>query len=188
MKRALYLTVIYLASMFIGTLVFATLFLLSCNLSMFVTDLSSTFFSLHFFTIGLLISFPIVCILVQVLLVLYFIRHPGKQILSLVLYAVFGLLSWIAFIPTDMKLLTKYYDGHDILSARVSAVSSGVFREEEVVDQTAVTNGGVKDLDVWSVGHQITLAFHNKFLLLCFHLICEDAEQMDLYLYGEMFE
>ncbi|WP_407428378.1 hypothetical protein [Treponema sp.] len=131
MKRVLYLTVIYLASIFTGTLVFATLFLLSCNLSMFVTDLSSPFFSLHFFTIGLLISFPIVCILVQVLLILYSIRHPEKHLLSLALYFVFGLLSWLVFIPTDMQLLTKYYDGHDILSARTTAVSSGVFREEE---------------------------------------------------------
>ena len=38
--------------------------------------------------------------------------------------------------------------------------------EEEVVDETAVADGCVKDLDVRSVGHQIPFAFHNKILLI----------------------
>ena len=38
--------------------------------------------------------------------------------------------------------------------------------EEEVVDKSAVTDGGIKYLDVRSVSHQITFAFHNVYTLL----------------------
>lgn len=128
MKRALYLAVIYLASMFVGTLVFATLFMFSCNLTMFVTGLPSSFFSLHFFMTGILLSLPLVCIIVEILLVLYLIRHPKHQLISLIMYVVFGVATWLVLIPTDFKLISRYES--DVVSSRIEASSAGVFRKE----------------------------------------------------------
>lgn len=128
MKRVLYFAIIYLASIVIGTLIFATLFMFSCNLNMFVTGLPSSFFSLHFFMTGILLSVPLVCVLIQILLVLYIIRHPKCHILSLIIYALFGLLSWLVFIPIDIKLISRYES--DVVSSRVEASSAGVFRKE----------------------------------------------------------
>lgn len=129
MKRALYFAIIYLASLLVGTLIFATLFMFSCNLTMFVTGVHSSFISLHFFMAGILLSFPLVCVITQVLLVLYLIRHPQQFVLSLILYVVFGLASWLALIPTDLRLIARYES--DTVSARVEATSAGVFRKEE---------------------------------------------------------
>ena len=93
MKRVLYFAVIYAASFLIGTLVFATLFMFSCNLTMFVTGLPGSFFSLDFFLHGVLLSVPLVCVVIQILLILYLIRHPNCQLISFVLYVVFGLFA-----------------------------------------------------------------------------------------------
>lgn len=128
MKRALYFAVIYLASLLVGTLVFATFFMLSCNLTMFVTGLSSSFFSIHFFTTGILLSIPLVCVITQILLILYMIRHPKSQLISLIMYAIFGVFSWLVLIPTDLKLIARYES--DNLSPRIEATSPGIFRKE----------------------------------------------------------
>ena len=145
MKRAIYIAVIYLASIFVGTLVFAALFMFSCNLSMFVTGLPVSFFSLHFFMTGILLSVPLVCLLVQILLILYIIRHPSNHLLSLIMYVLFGLLSWLVFIPADMKLIARYES--DVVSSRVEASSAGVFRKEEngVYYYTRVEEDGTAD-------------------------------------------
>ena len=128
MKRALYFAIIYLASMLVGTIAFATLFMFSCNLNMFVTGQSVSFFSLHFFMTGILLSIPLVCILIQILLILYIIRHPKCQLVSLIMYLVFGFVSWIFVIPMDLKLVSRY-ESDDVL-ARVETSSTGVFRKE----------------------------------------------------------
>ncbi len=128
MKRALYLAIIYLASLFVGTLLFATIFMFSCNLTMFVTGLPASFFSLTFFTTGILATFPLVCVLTQVLLVLYMIRHPGDYGISLIMYLVFGLLSWLLFVPADLKLSARYENS--LAQTRVEASSSGFFRKD----------------------------------------------------------
>ena len=145
MKRALYFAVIYLASMFVGTIVFATIFMFSCNLNMFVTGLPVSFFSLHFFMTGTLLSIPLVCILIQILLILYVIRHPGCQILSLIIYAVFGLVSWIFIIPMDLKLISRYES--DVVSSRIVASSTGIFRKESngVYYYTRINEDGTAD-------------------------------------------
>lgn len=128
MKRALYFAIIYLAAMLVGTLIFATLFMFSCNLNMFVTGLPVSFFSLHFFMTGVLLSIPLVCILIQILLILYLVRHPKCQLISLIMYSVFGLLSWLFLIPMDLKLISRY-ESDDLLT-RVETSSTGVFRKE----------------------------------------------------------
>lgn len=129
MKRILTFAVIYLAAMFLGTLVFATLFMFSCNLSSFVTGVESSFFSVHFFVTGVLLSVPLVCIMVHLLFVFYQIRHPAKHILSFIVYVLFGALTWLVVIPTDLKLIARYES--DAISPRVEATSAGVFRKEE---------------------------------------------------------
>ena len=129
MKRALYFVIIYLVSLLVGTLVFATLFMFSCNLSMFVTGSATSFFSLHFLMSGIMISFPLVAVLTQILLILYMIRHPKNQLISMILYLIFGALSWLLLIPTDLKLITRYEA--DSIHARVEATSSGIFRKEK---------------------------------------------------------
>lgn len=128
MKRVLYFAFIYLASMFVGTLAFATLYMFSCNLSMFVTGLPSSFFSLHFFMTGILVSIPLVCVLVQAMLIFFLIRHSHKHLVSFLLYVFFGLLSWLVLIPTDLKLISRYES--DSVVSRVQTTSSGVFRNE----------------------------------------------------------
>ena len=128
MKRALYFTIIYLVSLLAGTLLFASLFMFSCNLSMFVTGLPASFFSLRFFVSGLIITFPLVCVIVQVLLILYIIRHPGSYRLSFILYLIFGLLSWLLFVPADLKLYNRYES--NLEETRVTMTSSGFFRKE----------------------------------------------------------
>lgn len=129
MKRVLYFAFVYLASMLTGTLAFAMLFMFSCNLSMFVTGLEASFFSLHFFMTGILISLPLVCVLVQVLLIFFLVRHPKKKLTSFFLYLFFGLLSWLVFIPTDLKLISRYES--DSIVSRVQSTSSGIFRKED---------------------------------------------------------
>ena len=115
--------------MIIGTLVFATLFMFSCNLNMFVTGLPASFFSLNFFVTGIFISIPLVCITIQLLLILYVIRHPRCQLISLFIYILFGALSWLVIIPTDLKLISRYES--DTIKTRVEATSPGIFRKEE---------------------------------------------------------
>ncbi|MBQ4378803.1 MAG: hypothetical protein II821_06370 [Treponema sp.] len=145
MKRILTLAVIYIASMFLGMVVFATLFMFSCNLTSFVTGVESSFFSVHFFMTGLFLSVPLVCILVHLLFVFYQIRHPQKQILSLVVYVVLGALSWLVVIPADLKLISRYES--DTISSRVEASSAGVFRKEEsgVYYYSRITEDGRAD-------------------------------------------
>lgn len=145
MKRALYFAVIYLASMFVGTIVFATLFMFSCNLNMFVTGLSVSIFSLHFFMTGVLLSIPLVCILIQILLILYIIRHPKSQVISLIIYSVFGLISWLVIIPMDLKLVSRYES--DAISSRIEASSTGIFRKEAngVYYYTRIEEDGTAD-------------------------------------------
>ncbi|MBR1537723.1 MAG: hypothetical protein IJ630_12405 [Treponema sp.] len=128
MKRILTFAVIYLASIFLGMVIFATLFMLNCNLTSFVTGVQSAFFSLKFFMTGLFFSVPLVCILVQILFIFYLIRHPSQQILSFILYVIFGAVSWLVLIPTDLHLIHKY--DSDTYSSRVEASSAGVFRKE----------------------------------------------------------
>ncbi len=128
MKRALYLAIIYLASLFLGTLLFATVFMFSCNLTMFVTGLPASFFSLTFFTTGILTTFPLVCVLSQVLLVLYMVRHPGNYGVSFAMYMIFGLLSWLLLLPADLKLSVRYENS--LAKTRVEASSSGFFRKD----------------------------------------------------------
>lgn len=129
MKRALTLGIVFFSSCIVGTLLFAVLFMFSCDLSMFVTGLSSPFFSLHFFLTGLLVAFPLVCVISQILLVLYLIRHHGSFLLPLVVYVVLGLFSWLVLLPADMHLISRY--NSDDISSRVSATSAGVFRKED---------------------------------------------------------
>ena len=129
MKRVLYFAVIYAVSFLIGTLVFATLFMFSCNLTMFVTGLPGSFFSLDFFLHGVLLSVPLVCVVIQILLILYLIRHPNCQLISFVLYVVFGLFAWLLLIPADMRLIEKYES--DTIISRVNTTSAGFFRKEE---------------------------------------------------------
>ena len=129
MKRVLYFAVIYVASMLLGTLVFATLFMFGCNLTMLVTGSTTSFYSLHFFVKGILAAIPLVCVLIQVLLVLYTIRHPASHILSWIMYLLLGLLSWLVIIPTDVKLIERYDSG--VESFRVTSTSAGVFRKED---------------------------------------------------------
>ena len=128
MKRVLSFAVIYIASMLVGTFIFATLFMFSCNLTTFVTGLPASFFSLHLFMTGIFLSVPLVCVLIQVLFVLYLIRHPKSQIVSLIMYAIFGLVSWLVLIPMDLELIARY--DSDTVSSRVEASSAGVFRKE----------------------------------------------------------
>ena len=129
MKRILSFIVIYVASILVCTLVFATLFMFSCNLSMFVTGTESSFFSLQFFLNGVLLSLPLSCVLIQVLLVFYLIRHPSQHILSLVFYLVFGAISWLVLVPTDLHLISRYES--DLITTRLESSSAGVFRKEE---------------------------------------------------------
>ena len=129
MKRALYFAIIYLASCFVGTLIFATIYMFSCNLTMFVTGLPAQFFSLKAFTAGILLSFPLVCIIIPVLLILYVIRHPGNGLISFVMYVFFVLLSWLLLIPLDLHLLCANELSES--DTRITATSSGVFRNEE---------------------------------------------------------
>ena len=128
MKRALYFAIIYIASLLTGTILFATLFMFSCNLSMFVTGLPASFFSLTFFVTGLIITFPLVCVIVQVLLILYSIRHPGHYRISLILYIVLGFASWLLLVPADLKLYARYENYLE--QTRVEASSSGFFRKD----------------------------------------------------------
>ncbi|MCR4821671.1 MAG: hypothetical protein K5873_02225 [Treponema sp.] len=129
MKRAIYFAVISLASCFIGTLIFATLFMFSCNLTMFVTGFPTPVFSLNFFLNGLLATFPLVCLLTQILLILYMVRHPKNQLLALLVYALFSLLFWLLLIPLDLKIMNRYEA--DALEPRVETLSEGIFRKEE---------------------------------------------------------
>ena len=129
MKKALYFTVIYIASIIVGTLLFATMFMFSCNLTEFVTGASGQVFSLRHFLSGLLISIPLVTVIVQVLLIYYQLRHPNNGAISLLFYVIFGLINWGLILPTDLNLITRY--DLDNLSARQELTSTGVFRKEE---------------------------------------------------------
>ena len=128
MKRVLSFAAIYIVSMILGTFCFATLFMFSCNLMMFVTGLPASFFSLHYFMTGIFLSVPLVCALIQILFILYTIRHPKNQFVSLVMYLLLGVVSWLVLIPMDLELINRYES--DTVSARVEASSAGVFRKE----------------------------------------------------------
>ena len=168
MKRALSFFVIYIASLLVCTALFAMLFMFSCNLTMFVTGLPSSFFSLHFFLTGALTCFPLVCILTHILFVLYLIRHPSNQIISLVLYVVLGALSWLVLIPTDMHLISRYES--DVFSTRVEASSAGVFRKEEngIVYYSRIGDDGTADglfidtLGIQSQGENVIPFFNSS--------------------------
>ena len=129
MKRVLSFFVIYIGAMVFLTLAFATLFMFSCNLTSFVTGLSSSFFSLNFFMRGILTSVPLVCVIVHALFIFYLIRHPSKKILSTILYAALGALSWFIIIPADLNLISTYEKNSE--PTRIEASSPGIFRNEE---------------------------------------------------------
>ena len=157
MKRTLSFIVIYFGSLLVCSLIFAMLFMLNCNLTMFVTGVSSSFFSMHFFMVGLLTCFPLVCVLTQILLILYFIRHPSNQLISLILYVIFGAISWLVLIPTDLHLVARYES--DAISTRIEASSTGIFRNEGsgVYYYSSIDDEGNAD------GIYIdTLGFHSK--------------------------
>ena len=145
MKRVLYLAVIYLLTCLVGTLIFATLFMLSCNLTMFVTGLPTSFFSSKFFFSGVLTTFPLACVITQIMLVLYQVRHPGSKRISLIMYAFFGILSWLLLIPIDLKLINRYEA--DLFEPRLEKTTSGVFRKEEhgVFYYSRVSDDGIAD-------------------------------------------
>lgn len=128
MKRIISFAAIYVLSMLVGTFVFATLFMFGCNLTMFVTGLPASFFSLDFFMRGILLSVPLVCVLIQILFVLYLIRHPSSHFVSLIMYAIFGLASWLVLIPADLGLISRYNPG--AIYSRTEASSDGIFRKE----------------------------------------------------------
>ena len=128
MKRALYFAVIYLSALILGTLIFATLFMFSNNLNMFVTGLPSSFFSLHHFMNGIFLSIPLACIVIQILLILYVIRHPRNQLVSMLMYIIFSMLSWLLIIPADLKLINLYES--DLEHSRTESTSAGIFRKE----------------------------------------------------------
>ena len=129
MKRIISFFLIYIGAMLFLTLGFAILFMFSCNLTSFVTGVSSSFFSLNFFMTGILTSLPLVCVIVHVLLIFYLIRHPSQRIISTVLYAALGVLSWLIIIPADLNLMAHYEK--DTVNTRVEKTSAGVFRKEE---------------------------------------------------------
>lgn len=152
MKRALSFIIIYVASMTAGSLLLATLFMCSCNLTMLVTGLRSFFFSPQLFLTGLLTSFPLVCVLTHILLVLYVIRHPAKKIVSLILYAALGAVSWLVLIPADLHLISRHEN--DIVSTRTDASSAGFFRAEDngIVYYSRVGDGTADGLFIDTVG------------------------------------
>lgn len=128
MKRILSFIIIYIGSLFLSTLLLAVLFMFSCTLTNFVTSLPYSFFSLKFFMSGILLSVPLSCVITQILFCFYAIRHPSNHIISLILYAALGAVSWLLVIPTDLHLISRYEA--DVVEARVSSSSTGVFRQE----------------------------------------------------------
>lgn len=128
MKKSFTLIGLYFLLLVFGTALFASIFMISADLTTVVTGQNISFFSLPFFLEGIQLSFPLACMVSFVLLIMYLIRHPGKQIAAMITYAVLGILTWTVMLPIDLK---SFETSDDVVAkARKLTTSTGVFRKE----------------------------------------------------------
>ncbi len=166
MKKTLSLIGIYFLVLIFGTILFATIFMLGSDLTTVVSGQNITFFSVPFFITGVQMAFPLVSIFAGLLLILYLIRHPGNQILSLITYAALGILTWGLFIPIDLSALET--SEVSIKDYRKKVTSPGVFRKEESgvffytkVDDNGYADGVFIDINGFSSQEGNIVAFEN---------------------------
>lgn len=108
MKKALYslfiFTCIVIGATFLGSL----LFMLYGNLMSFVANQEESFFSFKMLIPGVIVSFPIACILALFFLILLEIRREEASGFTLGLYIFMGFAVWCAFIPFDLHHSISY--------------------------------------------------------------------------------
>ncbi len=145
MKKAISLIGIYFLLLIFGTIIMSTIYMLGSDLMTVVSGQNINFFSVPFFMAGVQTSFPMVCIVSGLLIILYLIRHPGNQILSAVIYAALTVLTWGILIPIDLAAINN--SDFSVTDYRKTISSTGVFRSERagVYFLSKITDDGYAD-------------------------------------------
>ena len=129
MKTSLSFLISYILVCVAGTLLCASFFMFVKELSYFIVGQTLPLFSLDFFLRGVFYSFPGVCMVTQLLLVLYIIRHPANHFFPLITYTILAIVSWAVLIPCNFKLFDAYEKVADTGSVK-TVLSTDYFRED----------------------------------------------------------
>ncbi len=130
MKTAVSFIFSFIMMCLVGTVFTALIFMAGKNLMYLVAGQPLSFFSLDFFLQGLFVMFPLICVIAQLLLILYIIRHPAGQILPFIMFTIISFCSWVILIPCDMQLADSYIKKSAVEEKPAPPMTPGYFREE----------------------------------------------------------
>lgn len=147
MKKSLYSLLIFFSVVIAGTFIGSLFFMLYGNLTSLIASQSDSFFSYKLFVPGLIVSFPLVCILGLLLLVYFEIRHPTSSVWPKVTYIGLGILTWCVFIPFGISKSVKYVENRFVVEDSQTPLTKGLFRKSEngIEYLSSVSKDGLAD-------------------------------------------
>ncbi len=146
MKKSIHILIVFFSVVITGSLLGSMLFMLYGNLTSLVANQKDTLFSFELFVPGIMVSFPLVCILALLFVILLNIRHSDFSKTSLITYLVLGLLTWFVFIPFDLSRSVDYItQEHNRVNREI--LTDGIFRttDEGIEYLSRVTPDGLAD-------------------------------------------
>lgn len=129
MKTAFNMILYYCAAVVAGTLLAASIYMISCDLTMLVAGEKLKFFNWDFFIRGVVTVFPLAVMVVLGLILFYGIRHRENHFLRLGTYIFLCAVSWLIVIPVSFDFGNKYTENF-AKKYEVPYLSSGYFRPE----------------------------------------------------------
>ncbi len=129
MKTAISFIFSFILMCVVGTVFAGLLFMAGIDLKYLVAGQPLSLFSLEFFLRGVFFTFPLICVIAQLLLILYIIRHPAEHLIPFLMFVIIALVSWLILIPCDMQLADTYSKKAHVEDKYVQ-LSTGYFREE----------------------------------------------------------
>ncbi len=147
MKKSLYSLLIFFSILIAGTFIGSLFFMLYGNLTSLIASQSDSFFSYKLFVPGLLVSFPLVCIIALLLLVYFEIRHPTSSVWPVVTYVALGILTWCVLIPFGLSKSVEYVENRYQVEDSQTPLTNGLFRKssEGVEYLSSVNSEGFAD-------------------------------------------
>jgi len=99
------------------------------NLTTLVANQADNFFSYKMLIPGVIVSFPLACILALFFLILLEIRRADSSAVRLGLYIITGLCVWCVFIPFDLHKSVAYIQEAAMEENNNELLTSGLFRK-----------------------------------------------------------
>lgn len=147
MKKALTIISLYILICVFGTAVLAALFMFDADMHSYVTGLPSKLFSLKEFLYGAAVCLPLCGCLALMAVVLLMAGDRENQIVSLVLYILLGVFTWLVLIPFSLGSLPDLKLESENAALRRNETSAEIFRkyDDGIYYNSRILPGGTAD-------------------------------------------